>query len=212
MKLSSHTTGLNLLCLNMSRPIVFLDVVPYESAFHWRNDPQIYTWCRQHTIRSMGQHQEYWAKVDSEHSSQFYGIYVAKQKNNIFPVGVCGFTGINWISRVAEFSLYISVKHQRQGYAKEAIKDLFSRGFYEFGLNRIWGETFEGNPALTLFESIGMKQEGKLRHHYFKNGKLIDAHIMGILREEWDAGHSTCYLNHVLYNPSRHSVAYTPDS
>lgn len=188
-------------------PSVFLDVVPYESAFLWRNDPKIYRWCRQATTITYGQHQEYWQKVDSDPSKQFYGIYHMTTTKTT-PIGVCGFTSINGIIRSAEFSMYIATAHQSKGYAKEALVELFSRGFYELGLNKIWGETFEDNPAMMLFNWLGMRKDGLLRDAYFKNGKYCNAYVISILRREWDEHHPDQYRDRVLNNPERYALSY----
>ena len=100
-------------------------------------------------------------------------------------MGVCGFTSIDHFNRRAEFSLYIAKEHQKHGYGAEALRVLFNHGFLDLGFNCIWGETFEGNPATKTFEKIGMKREGTRRQFYFKNGKMIDAHIYSVLGSEW---------------------------
>ena len=98
---------------------------------------------------------------------------------------MCGLTSIDYINSRAEFSLYIGHSYQRQGFAKDALKALLEVAFNEVNLNGVWGETFEGNHALNLFEKLGMKKEGTRRQFYFKGGKYIDAHLVSITREEW---------------------------
>ena len=101
-------------------------------------------------------------------------------------VGVCGLTDINLIHRRAEFSLYIFPEYHRRGYAKDALKALFRHGFDDLNLHSIWGETFDGNPALSLFtDKLGMVYEGTRRQFYFKNGKYVDAHIISLTKEEF---------------------------
>lgn len=158
---------------------------PLESGYSeiirsWRNNRSIFAWCRQKTVIS-DLEQERWIDAQSKNPSiQMFGIFRCGEI-----VGVCGFTDIDHFNRRAEFSLYIAPEHQRKGFATFALKTLFSHGFKDLGFETIWGETFDGNPASFVFEGIGMRREGTRRQFYFKNGKLIDAHLYSVLRSEW---------------------------
>jgi RimJ/RimL family protein N-acetyltransferase len=100
-------------------------------------------------------------------------------------VGVAGLTSIDRLARRAEFSLYIGPEHHGEGYGRKALIALFTKGFRDLGLNLIWGESFDGNPAIRLFESLGMIREGTRRDFYFKDGRFIDAHLFSIRSTEW---------------------------
>ena len=100
--------------------------------------------------------------------------------------GVCGLTGIDYINRRAEFSLYIDPSRHRTGLGSAALKSLVSFGFNTLGLNLIWGESFDGNPAIKMFERVGFEREGTRREFYFRDGKFIDAHLFSIT---WDQAH-----------------------
>lgn len=98
---------------------------------------------------------------------------------------MCGLTSIDHLHQRAEFSLYVGPQYRKRGYAKETLKTLFSYGFVALNLNCIWGETFDGNPAAKIFESVGMVREGTRRDFYFKKGKFIDCHLYSVKRSEW---------------------------
>lgn len=145
----------------------------------WRNDPRIWVWCRQNDLITDVAQKRWFEKMSSDPTTKMYMI--GKDHSQ---VGVCGFTSIDLYSRRAEFSLYIGPEHQKQGYAKAALKTLFKHGFGSLGFNIIWGETFDGNPALGLFIRLGMKHEGTRREFYFKNGEFINANLVSIKRDE----------------------------
>ena len=101
------------------------------------------------------------------------------------PVGVCGLTDIDYPNSRAEFSCWISPDFQRFGYATSALKTLFVHGFFDLNLNQIWGETFDKNPALSLFtEKLKMAYDGTRRRFYFRDGEYIDSHLVSLLRSE----------------------------
>jgi RimJ/RimL family protein N-acetyltransferase len=99
-------------------------------------------------------------------------------------VGVCGLTNMDLINRRAEFSLYVADPGQGKGYGEAALRALIAKGFNTYGLNCIWGEVFEGNPAIAMFERVGFKPEGRRREFYFREGRFIDAILISLLRSE----------------------------
>lgn len=160
---------------------------PLDSAHNdkiraWRNNPAIYSWCRQIGLISDVDQRRWFEKQSLDPSIRMYGVFDAG-KDKL--VGVCGFTSIDHVNRRAEFSLYIGKEMQGNRYGENALKTLFRHGFNDLNLNLIWGETFDGNPASRMFEKIGMVLEGTRRDFYFKSGKFIDAHLYSIRRSEW---------------------------
>lgn len=148
----------------------------------WRNDPRIWQWCRQNDLISEIDQKNWLIKIKSDPTIKMYTIWT---KNVTDLVGCCGFTSIDHINQRAEFSLYIGPEYHRMHFAEMALRTLFHHGFESLNLYTIWGETFSNNPALKLFNKMGMIKEGIRRNFYFKNGKFIDAHLMGINREDW---------------------------
>jgi len=162
---------------------LFLSYIPHEvgrTLHNVRNSPEIRDWCRQTGLIDDNQQKNWLEKISEDPSIRMYAICL---ENKV--LGICGLTDIDHLNQRAEFSLYIFPAEQRKGYAKSALKALFDHGFSELNLNTIWGETFAGNPAMKLFQSIGMQMEGKRRNFYFKNGKFIDAFLVSITREEF---------------------------
>lgn len=147
----------------------------------WRNHDSIRTYCRQVGWISERDQEAWYRRQNDDPTIKMFVI-----EDNHIGVGVCGLTDIDHLHRRAEFSLYIAPEQQRKGYGSKSLKMLFDFGFYELNLHMIWGETFSGNPAAKLFESIGMLKDGTRRDFYFKRGMYVDAHLYSITREEWD--------------------------
>jgi RimJ/RimL family protein N-acetyltransferase len=151
-----------------------------KDLYDWRNDDRIWQWCRQDDLLEWGSHEKWFWRQAEDRRTSMYGITMSGSL-----VGVCGLTDIDQLARRAEFSLYVDPERQGQGVGKKALQQLFTHGFQSLGLNLIWGETFDGNPAAHLFEKLGMKLEGVRRAFYFKRGKHIDAKLYSILASEW---------------------------
>lgn len=148
----------------------------------WRNDWEIWKWCRQHDLIDEQRHVAWFERQSADPSISMFAI----RSGLGALLGVCGLTSIDLTNRHAEFSLYIGPEHQRRGHAKAALLTLFDHGFLNLNLNLIWGETFEGNPAASLFEKIGMQKEGVRRQFYYRNGRYLDATLFSVTRAEWE--------------------------
>jgi RimJ/RimL family protein N-acetyltransferase len=159
-------------------------------AREWRNDPSIMQYCRQNELISEAKQEAWEKRILDDPSIKMFTIESDDPEINRIPLGVCGFTSISMIHRHAEFSLYIAPEFNGKGYGREALLELLKYGFHNLGLNRTWGEVFEGNPALSMFLSVGFEKEGRCRQSYFKSGKFIDSTIISILRSEYDSRYS----------------------
>ncbi len=150
--------------------------------FELRNKPEVWKWCRQRGPLHFDQHYTYWVNMldPKQTHSKFYLI---KNKGKI--IGCAGFTSIDETNSRAEFSCYIDPLIQGVGFGESTLRTLFTFGFEMLNFNCIWGESFDGNPAMKLFEKIGMKKDGIRRQFYYREGKYIDAHLFSLLHEEW---------------------------
>lgn len=86
----------------------------------------------------------------------------------------------------AEIGYWLGVPYWKKGYASEAGRRVIQFGFEEKNLNRIYATCFIDNPASArVLEKIGMKHEGRLRQHFHKWERFVDADYYGILRDEY---------------------------
>jgi RimJ/RimL family protein N-acetyltransferase len=162
-------------------PKVTLGDIPFEKARAWRNHPSVWRWCRQYTHLSEDEHRAWTERIAKDASIKMFGVYESGS-----PVGVCGLTSINRVNQTAEFSLYIAPGCQKRGYGRQALLKLLEHGFRDHNLNLVYGETFDGNPALKMFEAIGMTKEATLRDRYFREGRFIAVHIVSMVRGDYE--------------------------
>jgi RimJ/RimL family protein N-acetyltransferase len=161
-----------------------LDAKDIETIRHWRNDYQIMRHCRQSDFISDAEQERWFARQEADPSIKMYCIKTVIDGAEKL-IGVAGLTSLDFVSRRAEFSLYIAPQFQRRGYGRCALILLFSHGFQNLNLEQIWGECFDGNPALKVFDGLGMKRDGVRRNFYFKDGRYLDAVLVSVLAAEW---------------------------
>lgn len=158
-----------------------LDDSDAKIIFDWRNNAEIYSWCRQNAPLHYDNHLIWMKNQCKDPSIEMFGI-VANDKITNLPVlvGVCGLTSIDYINRRAEFSLYIAPEQQGQDFGKEALRTLVRWGLDSLNLNRVWGESFFGNDAVKIFEKLGFEKEGERLDFYFRSGKYLNALLYSV--------------------------------
>jgi RimJ/RimL family protein N-acetyltransferase len=151
-----------------------------QLARTWRNDPAIWKWCRQNDAISDVAQERWFERQAADQTIKMYWIQVGECR-----VGVCGLTSIDRENRRAEFSLYIDPKEQGRGLARKALRTLLHHAFRNLNLHLVWGESFDGNPAIKLFRSLGFVCEGVRQDFYFRDGAYIDALLFSITEDQW---------------------------
>ena len=85
----------------------------------------------------------------------------------------------------AEIGYWLARQYWGKGIMTDAVKTYANYAFEELGLLKLIAHTFELNiGSARVLEKAGFKLEGRLRKHFRKDGKLLDARIYGLLIED----------------------------
>lgn len=105
------------------------------------------------------------------------------------PIGMLSLVAIDTVNRRAESARFlIGEEEAAKGIpaAVEAMKLLYTLAFDRMELVRIHGTVASGNSLMVKWQRyLGMKEEGRLRRHYFVNGAWQDAVCLGLLEDEY---------------------------
>jgi ribosomal-protein-alanine N-acetyltransferase len=84
----------------------------------------------------------------------------------------------------AEMGVGILPQYQGQGYTKEAVRQIVSIAFNEFQCNRVFGDVFVRNPALSFYlHKCGFKAYSVEKKAYYKQGiGMIDTVLIEQLK------------------------------
>lgn len=114
--------------------------------------------------------------------------FVIALKNGT-PVGMVSLTGIDMLHRHAEPGRFLIGNEEAvRGVpaAVEAMKLIYGLVFDELNLLRVYGSIASDNLLMIKWQKfLGMKEEGRLRKHYFINGRFQDAVMFGMLADEY---------------------------
>ena len=115
-------------------------------------------------------------------------IFQLIEKESKKVVGWCGYHTWYFTHFRAEIGyMLFDDLNKGKGFMKEALPAVLNYGFQVMGLKRV--EAFlslENIPSLKLVTTLGFKQEGTLRDHYLKDGKLEDSTVFSLLIREYE--------------------------
>ena len=99
-------------------------------------------------------------------------------------IGGCGLNDFEiGKSHRGEIGYWLAKSHWGRGIMTEVVQRLCQHAFEEFGLVKITAYVSTMNPASArVLEKCGFAQEGLLRKHFLKDGKLIDAKLCGLVK------------------------------
>ena len=173
----------------ISGKFVDLFVLTEEHALHadwynWYNDAETTRYTEHHRFPNTPIKQLDFFKTNIETSSQKLQLGIM-DKNKYF-LGVVSLNTIDYISRRAEMAITIGEKAYRKLiYAAESVSLIIEHGFFTLNLERIYAGTTEKSLADFWIRSLNFTYEGMYRKHIYRNGIYHDAHLFGILRNEF---------------------------
>lgn len=85
----------------------------------------------------------------------------------------------------AEIGYWLAKPFWGQGIMTAVVTAVCRHAFEKLELAKITANVFAFNDAsVRVLEKCGFEQEGYLQKHYFKDGRWIDARILGLIRQD----------------------------
>lgn len=101
-------------------------------------------------------------------------------------LGAIGFASFDWNAKATEIGYWIDRREEGKGIVSRSTRRLIEHAFNDLGMNRIEIRCAAANlRSAAIPERFGFKREGCLRQSQFRNGKLHDFIVFGLLRPEW---------------------------
>ena len=102
--------------------------------------------------------------------------------------GIVSLQNIDYINSNADVSMLIGEPEYRKLlFAQEGMQLMIDHAFFALNLHKIYGGYFDSLEDWGLFlkKRFGFRNEGVWKEHVFKNGKYLDIHRIGLLRDEY---------------------------
>lgn len=154
-----------------------------DRCFRWMNDPQIIRTLKSRYPIPFLEEAEWLERAVRPSSSERH--FAIERRDNREHIGNASIHRIEWISRRAEFGLFIGEPSAwNRGFGGDAIRTLVRFAFDEMNLEKLRIDVFDYNErAKHLLESNGFIQEGKLAREFYREGSYHDLFILSVFRD-----------------------------
>lgn len=154
-----------------------------DRCYRWMNDPNIVR-----TLKSRYpiafQNEVAWLEsaMDPNSNERHFAI---ERKDDRTHIGNASIHNIDWVSRTAEFGLFIGDPTAwNRGFGSDAITTLVRFAFDDMNLNKLRISVFDYNDrAKHILLNRGFVQEGKLVREFYREGSYHDLVILSIFRD-----------------------------
>jgi len=150
------------------RPLCLADA---PAIFAWLDEPTARRLTGTHAQHSLGDVEAHCARIELAEDRYDYAIMLDQDL-----IGEVVLNAIDWANKSSSLRIAIWDPALRDhGFGTEAIRLLVDFAF----------EVFDFNPrARHVYEKIGFRWEGTRREALFWAGEFVDAHILGLLRND----------------------------
>lgn len=158
-----------------------------DDRYRWMNDPEVLRWLGSHGVPfSRADVQRY---LESAYQNADTLIELAVETHDGRHIGGAALRNIEKWARKAEFGILIGEADCRgKGYGSEVTQLIVDFAFGRLNLHKVWLTVNVENPAgIRAYQKAGFQIEGTLRDHVYARGRYYDSHIMGVLRQDWEA-------------------------
>lgn len=152
----------------------------------WRNRPEHRQFFREYKeLNSDIQNKWYEKFVIGDSNTIMFSIVELKTSKLL---GACGLCYINWVSRNADFSIYIGANglYIDDKFAIDAAKVMMRYGFDELCLHRLWAEVYDFDQRkIEFFKNLNFKLDGTFRQSYWHDGCWHDSMFFSLIEYEY---------------------------
>ncbi|MGH9459223.1 MAG: GNAT family N-acetyltransferase [Thermoanaerobaculia bacterium] len=159
-----------------------------DRCYRWMNDPQIVrTLKTRYPIPFLKEAEWLENAVRPAANERHFAI---ERRDNREHIGNTSLHDIDWVSRRAEFDLFIGEPSAwNRGFGSDAVRTLVRFAFDEINLNKLRIDIFDYNErAKHVLGNNGFVEEGKLEREFYRDGAYHDIVILSVFRESFPGG------------------------
>lgn len=160
------------------------------TLLEYRNRPEYRQFFREYRELNLEMQRRWFdTTVNQDNTVRMFSII---ERSNGRLLGACGLCYIDWLSRSADFSIYIGADdfYIDERFAPDCSSVLLRYGFEELGLNRVWAEIYEIDEAKKkLFDTLGFTLESRQHEHHWTQGRWVDSLFYSLLSREFRSPH-----------------------
>jgi ribosomal-protein-alanine N-acetyltransferase len=163
-----------------------LETADASQLQQWINDPEVSRYLSVYRPMKLEDEQQFIERANAGGENLAFGVAL-RQTDQL--LGSAGLQRVDWKNRSAGFGISLGVPGEwGKGYGTEATRLVVQVAFERLNLHRVWLVVYEFNErGRRCYERAGFVREGVMRDYHFADGRYWDAHLMSVLRPEWEA-------------------------
>jgi [ribosomal protein S5]-alanine N-acetyltransferase len=174
--------------LPVTNEIYLSEIVPSDQSacVTHLQDPEIYRRTLRIPPLYTEQHFQQFMKIVEETTlKQGRPVHFAIRSRDGFMIGGLGLNEFEiGKSHRAEIGYWLAQDYWGRGIMTQVVRAACVLAFDELGLSKLTAHVFVDNAgSARVLEKCGFQQEGLLRQHFQKDGKLLDGRLFGLLKE-----------------------------
>ncbi len=161
-----------------------------KTHFEWNNDEELnyYDSDLPHQAESFDSFITRVNKILNSDIKSFEWLEVHTDEESPRLIGIIDIYNIDLHNKRCDLDCTIADRSYRgKGYGKAALYEALTYCYDILGMQKVNAYAFDFNSKwMHIMKQQGFMEEGVLRNHTFKETKLHDKHIFGILKEEFE--------------------------
>jgi len=153
-----------------------------DRLFTWRNLPHVAV--HQYTDHQITrpEHDAWFARAIADQRRVYWIIQHGGE-----PIGLANLVDIDRQNSKCAWAFYLGAGDLRgKGIGSWVELKVLDCVFLELKLNKLCCEVLTSNPGVVrMHKRFGFQEEGLLRQHVRKGGQFLDAHLLGLLRDDY---------------------------
>ena len=156
-----------------------------DALYEWQNSAKIRDLTMGFRFPVQTSTVENWIKKVEDQNSKSLVVYGIRVKTVL--IGLVSLHHIDQYQRKSLLGIYIgNNEQQRKGVGFIATTLILDFAFNGLDFRKVGLEVVERNQnAISLYEKVGFVKEGTKREEYFVDGKYLDTHVYGILKNDF---------------------------
>jgi len=167
------------------------DIAPNAPYYSWLEDLSLDVYTERSAFPNSPKRMEAYFRRSQDNSDLILlGIF---DNETGLHIGNITFQEISWVRKRAFMGYLLgNQSFAGKGVVTDAAFMMMYYGFTKLNFERIYGSVSEKHVASRFIcRKVGLLEEGRMREHFYSNGKPADLIMVGALRREWMAEYAS---------------------
>ena len=157
-----------------------------EMMKNWRNSEHVRPYVREYRFLSYQDQLEWFDQYRKQRRSSDWDTELMMIILSRHPVGIGGFTRIEWRNRKAELSFYVgNMDYFGMEQIPDVLRCILDIGFKHYGFHKVTWPVYSHDPRMPIYQKV-FETEAILKEEYFWDGRFHDRIYLSLTKAQFD--------------------------